>query len=193
MDSIPDENQQKQTYGRNENLSYMVMLSVLNNPVLTLQLGILGKLLGLMGRIVKRCVMEVSLAQVSCILMYVYVAPPTPVGAWSMALGLRQRFEYYYYYTPCITGTAKGVLFPVIECTITPVGPALTETRNPARMSTTAELNGSLVTILACSDAIQKAHSAQKCIMAESILPGAVRTKQREGSLHVRTTCARTP
>ena len=28
---------------------------------------------------------------------YVYVAPPTPVGAWSMALGLRQRFEYYYY------------------------------------------------------------------------------------------------
>ena len=63
-------------------------------PVLTLQLGILGKLLGLMGRIVKRCVMEVSLAQVSCILMYVYVAPPTPVGAWSMALG---RFEYYIY------------------------------------------------------------------------------------------------
>ena len=30
--------------------------------------------------------------------MYVYVAPPTPVGAWSMALGLRQRFEYYYYH-----------------------------------------------------------------------------------------------
>ena len=39
------------------------MLSVLNNPVLTLQLGILGKLLGLMGRIVKGCVREVSLAQ----------------------------------------------------------------------------------------------------------------------------------
>ena len=52
-------------YGRNENLSYMVMLSVLNNPVLTLQLGILGILLGLMGRIVKRCVREVSLTQVS--------------------------------------------------------------------------------------------------------------------------------
>ena len=69
-----------------------------NNPVLTLQLGILGKLLGLMGRIVKGCVREVSLAQVSCILMYVYVAPPTPVGTWSMALGLWQRFEYYYYY-----------------------------------------------------------------------------------------------
>ena len=65
-----------------------------NNPILTLQLGILGKLLGLMGRIVKGCVREVSL---SCILMYVYVAPPTPVGAWLMALGLRQRFEYYYY------------------------------------------------------------------------------------------------
>ena len=75
----------------------MVMLSVLNNPVLTLQLGILGKLLGLMGRIVKGCVREVSLAQVSCILMYVYVAPPIPVGAWSM-VGLWQRFEYYYYY-----------------------------------------------------------------------------------------------
>ena len=28
----------------------------------------------------------------------IIVAPPTPVGAWSMALGLRQRFEYYYYY-----------------------------------------------------------------------------------------------
>ena len=54
--------------------------------------------LGEIGRIVKGCVREVSLAQVSCILMYmyVYVAPPTPVGAWSMALGLRQRFEYYY-------------------------------------------------------------------------------------------------
>ena len=59
----------------------MVILNVLNNPVVTLQLG---KLLGLMGRIVKGCVREVSLAQVSCILMYVYVAPPTPVGAWSM-------------------------------------------------------------------------------------------------------------
>ena len=50
-----------------------------------------------MGRIAKGCVREVSLAQVSCVLMYVYVAPPTPVGAWSMALRLRQRFEYYYY------------------------------------------------------------------------------------------------
>ena len=57
----------------------------------------LGKLLGLMSRIVKGCVREVSLAQVSCILMYVYVALPTPVGEWSMALGLRQHFEYYYY------------------------------------------------------------------------------------------------
>ena len=28
----------------------------------------------------------------------VYVALPTPVGVWSMAFGLRQRFEYYYYY-----------------------------------------------------------------------------------------------
>ena len=66
----------------------MVMLNVINNSVLTLQLG---KLLELMGRIVKGCVREVSLAQVSCILMYVYVNLPTPVVAWSMALGLRQR------------------------------------------------------------------------------------------------------
>ena len=50
-----------------------------------------------MGRIVMGCVREVSLAQVSCILMHVYVAPPTPVGVWSMALGLWQRIEYYYY------------------------------------------------------------------------------------------------
>ena len=57
-----------------------------------------GDLGEIAGRMVKGCVREVSLAQVSCILMYVYVAPPTPVGAWSMALGLRQRFEYYYYY-----------------------------------------------------------------------------------------------
>ena len=67
-----------------------MILNVLNNPVVTLQLG---KLLGLMARIVKGCVREVSLAQVSCILMYVYVALPTPVGAWSMALGLRQCMQ----------------------------------------------------------------------------------------------------
>ena len=42
--------------------------------------------LGVNGRIVKGCVREISLAQVSCILMYVYVALPTLVGAWSMAL-----------------------------------------------------------------------------------------------------------
>ena len=60
-----------------------VMIDV-DNPALTLQLG---ELLGLMGIIVKGCVREVNLAQVSCILIY---DPPTPVGAWSMALGLRQ-------------------------------------------------------------------------------------------------------
>ena len=37
----------------------------------------------------------VSLAQVSCILMYVYVAPPTPVGAWSMALGLQRQRQAF--------------------------------------------------------------------------------------------------
>ncbi len=46
-----------------------MMWSVLNNPALTLQLGILRKLLGLLSRIVKGCVREVNLAQVSCILM----------------------------------------------------------------------------------------------------------------------------
>ena len=89
------------------------MLSVLNNPVLTLQLG---KLLWLMGRIVKGCVREVSLAQVSCILMYVYVAPPTPVGAWSMALGLRQRFVYYYYYCVFSSFLNPGTIFLSIAC-----------------------------------------------------------------------------
>ena len=71
---------------------------VVNNPVLTLQLGILehGRLLRLMDRIVKGCVREVSLAQVGCKLMNVYVVLPTAVGAWSMALGLQQRFKYYY-------------------------------------------------------------------------------------------------
>ena len=45
----------------------MAILHVFNNPILTLQLWILGILLGLVGRIVKGCVREVSLAQVSCI------------------------------------------------------------------------------------------------------------------------------
>ena len=79
-------------------------MGVLNNPALTLQLGILGKLLGLMGRIVKGCDREVSLAQVSYTLMYVYVAPPTPVGAWSVALGIRRHFEYY-----CILTTSANI------------------------------------------------------------------------------------
>ena len=57
----------------------MAMLNayVLNNPVLTHSpTGILhGKIAGVNGQ---GCVREVSLAQVSCILMYVYVAPPGP-------------------------------------------------------------------------------------------------------------------
>ena len=70
------------------------MLNVLNNPVFTHQLAILGILQELIGRIVKRCVREVSLAQVTDV--HTYVALPTPVGAWSMALGLRRRIVYYY-------------------------------------------------------------------------------------------------
>ena len=64
----------------------MVMLSVLNNPVLTLQLReIAGENSEGMCQGGKPGTGK----------LYVYVAPPTPVGAWSMALGLRQRFEYY--------------------------------------------------------------------------------------------------
>ena len=37
------------------------------------------------------------------ILMYVYVATPTQVGAWSMAMGLRRRIEYYYYKMPSLS------------------------------------------------------------------------------------------
>ena len=34
-----------------------------------------------------------GLAQVSCTVMYAYVAPHTLVGAWSMSLGLRRHIE----------------------------------------------------------------------------------------------------
>ena len=43
--------------------------------------------------------------KLSCILMYVYVALPTPVGVWSMALGLHRRIEHVL----CL-GTAFYVL-----------------------------------------------------------------------------------
>ena len=36
------------------------------------------------------------------------VAPPTPVGAWSMALGLRQRFEYYLLVGECCALLVSG-------------------------------------------------------------------------------------
>ena len=56
---------------------------MLNNPVLTHQLVILGKLLGLKDN------------PVTGKFMYVYVALPTAVGVWSMALGLWRRIYYY--------------------------------------------------------------------------------------------------
>ena len=42
-----------------------MILHVLNNPALTIQLGIFGILQGLMGRIVNGSVREVSMAQVT--------------------------------------------------------------------------------------------------------------------------------
>ena len=96
----------------------MVMLSVLNNPVLTLQLGILGKLLWLMGRIVKGCVREVSLAQVSCILMYVYVAPPHQWvrGRWPWGYGSALSIITHYFATqPTTTESLPLATTPVVS------------------------------------------------------------------------------
>ena len=53
-------------------------MHVHNNPLLCLQPGILGILLG-----------------VKMWDLYDDVAPPTLVGAWSMDLVLRQRIQYY--------------------------------------------------------------------------------------------------
>ena len=64
--------------------------NVHNNPLLSLQPGILGILLGLKCGMVRDFAREVSLAQISCT-----VALPTLVGEWSMALVLWQRIEYY--------------------------------------------------------------------------------------------------
>ena len=69
----------------------MAMMHVLTNPVLGLQPGNLGILL---CRMVSDCVRVLSLAQVYT-LIYVYVAPPTLVGAWSMALRLWRCIEYF--------------------------------------------------------------------------------------------------
>ena len=88
----------------------MPILHVFNNPALTLQLGILGILLGLMGRIVSGT--YINLAKVSCI--FVYVAPPTPVGVWLMVLGLRWRIEYYNYcktFEPTLKHWLTGTTF----------------------------------------------------------------------------------
>ena len=78
-----------------ERLYIMAIMHVLTNPILSLQPGIYL----LRGGMVSDCVREVSLAQVSLILTYVYVAPPTLVGVWSMVLGLLWRIEHYYYYS----------------------------------------------------------------------------------------------
>ena len=61
-----------------------------------LQPVIVGILLGLKCRILRDGSREKSLAQVSCVMLYVYVVPPTLVGWWLMALVLRQSIEYNY-------------------------------------------------------------------------------------------------
>ena len=63
----------------------MAIVNALNGPVLALRLRIMGMLPGLLGTRVSRC-WEVSLAQVSWMIVYVYVAPPLTMGAWSMAM-----------------------------------------------------------------------------------------------------------
>ena len=57
--------------------------------------GDLGEIAGVNGQNSEGMCQGGKPGTVSSILMYVNVAPPTPVGAWSLALGLRQRFEYY--------------------------------------------------------------------------------------------------
>ena len=70
----------------------MVMLSVLNNATLT---GNLGEIAGVNGQNSEGMCQG---GKPGTGKLNTDVAPPTPVGAWSMALGLRQRFEYYYYF-----------------------------------------------------------------------------------------------
>ena len=81
------------SYGRKENLGDVEC--ALNNPVLTLQLGILEKWLGLMQNSKGMCQGGKPGTGKSYTDVF-YVAPPTPVGAWSMASGLWQRIEYYF-------------------------------------------------------------------------------------------------
>ena len=68
-------------------LGYMVMPNVLNNPVLTLQLGNLGILLRLMGRIVKGSVRKVSLAHVSCMTLFMLCLHQWVHGRWPWCYG----------------------------------------------------------------------------------------------------------
>ena len=49
-----------------------------------------------MGRIVKGCVREVSLAQVSCILMYVYVCSVHTSGCVVDGLGATAAFRFVF-------------------------------------------------------------------------------------------------
>ena len=55
-----------------------------------LLMNLLGILLGLKCGMVRDC-----MAQISCLLVYVYLAQLTLVGVWSMALVLWQCIEYH--------------------------------------------------------------------------------------------------
>ena len=59
----------------------MAKMHVHNIPLLSLQMGFLGILFGL--KCGWGCARVVSLAQVSCIVIEIFVAPPNLVGAWS--------------------------------------------------------------------------------------------------------------
>ena len=57
--------------------------------------GLLGMLLGLKCGMVRGCAREVNLAQVRCVMIFVFAAPPTLVDVCLMALVLQQLIEYY--------------------------------------------------------------------------------------------------
>ena len=82
------------------------------------------------------CAREVSLVLVSCVMMYVFVAPPTLVGAWSMTLVLWQLIEYFiefFHTTICTHSVASqsqetpAVVYETVGEVGATTGPATSE------------------------------------------------------------------